>query len=112
MTALRTTLCLLSLVGISGFSNAPLTACEHVAASSAAFNQKIESCVSDTALPFDVASCRATTRGCTAEDRATIDQFLGCVDRLPTCGAGDESAFRAQFEGCAAGTKLSAGCSL
>jgi hypothetical protein len=112
MTALRTTLCLISLVGVSGFSTAPQTACEHVASSSARLNQKIGSCAGDVALPFDLSACQASTRACTAGDRATIDQFLDCVDGLPACGGGDGSELRAQLEGCGAGARLSPGCSL
>ena len=113
MTALRTTLCLLSLVGISGFSSAPATACAHVASSYATLNQKVETCgMRDSAIPFDASACQTNTGACSGADRATIEQFLSCVDRLPTCGVGDESAFRTQFDACAAGAQLSPGCSL
>lgn len=110
MTALRTTLCLLSLVGVSGFSHPPTSACEHVASSYVGLNQKIATCATGAVLPFDAVACQSNTQTCTGSDRATIDAFLGCVDQLPSCA--DEADFRGQLERCAAGARLSPGCSL
>ena len=110
MMVLRTTLCLVSLVGMSGFSSAPVSPCGRVAASYAAMNQKVAPV--EAVAPFDGVACQVSTRSCSAEDRVTLDAFLGCVDQLPSRGASDESVYRAQFEACAAGAQLSAGCSL
>lgn len=108
---MRTSLALVSLLLLSGMSD-PADPCSHAAATASSFAAKAEACAFDGALPFDAVSCRAATAACGAADRATIDGFLSCLDAMPVCATGREAAWRAQFEQCAAGARLSAGCSL
>ena len=110
MNVLRATLCLLSMVTLSGTSANPTSPCAHAAAAAVAFGAKAEGCTGERAVPFDAVSCEAATARCTADDRAAIEAFLTCVDAMPACS--DEAGWRAQFDRCSGSARLSPGCSL
>ncbi len=57
--------------------------------------------VAFTPSDSDVQRCENSLANCTADDRAKVNAFLDCYEKVPACQAGSELSFGLSVAGCA-----------
>ena len=108
--AALTVCCLFTLLRRADVTGEP---CEQIAATYVELSIRVSRCTEgEVPMAIDLATCRASTAGCTASDLRAIDRFLDCAKELPACEAGGASVWLDSYEACGAGIHLSDSCSL
>lgn len=94
----------------------PTDVCGRAQAINAQYREKHAACVSGDPLPeapFDTAGCTAAMQACSADDEATLQRYLDCLDALPACTPSTRARFQDAFLACANGmTALSSTCAV
>lgn len=89
------------LLGLACSSCADL--CTQAQHTEANFQRRHSTCFADGSLPtpaFDPSKCDAAMRGCTKAEAAAVQQYLDCIDALPTCSVETRSTFNTDVLAC------------
>jgi hypothetical protein len=79
--------------------------CEDIADALNGLDKKVKDCPSlgTSEVEFsdaDVAECKEDLKKCSASDKDKLDDTVDCINDLPNCKSGEDSAWAAKFQAC------------
>ncbi len=101
---------MLALGAISCGSDSDL--CSHLSSTAASIQTKGEDCGSPISVDGSTADCEAHLGNCNDNDKTLLNNYLTCLDALPTCTTATETDWESQADACSSPLSgLSAACS-
>jgi hypothetical protein len=98
----------LALTGCGG------SLCQDLADTSESLGEKAKACgatPSDPITEEEINQCEESLDSCTDSDKKALEDFISCLDELPTCSTANQSAFATSLLACIAKIEnVSASC--
>jgi hypothetical protein len=88
--------------------------CDHLESVQRTRGQKDVDCNNGTVvIVYNRMRCEEGLRNCTSTDQSKLNDWIGCVDRVPPCKRGERDVYNAEMTICNAKLKdVSTGCAL